>query len=211
MDSPETSGRTREALLDAAEGLFARKGFEATTIKEIGAAAELNPALLYYYFGSKEDLYRAVLTRIIGELVRRGQARVDAASSPVDAIRGVVETQAAFLVAHPSAPKLFVREMLDHGARRGEQVILQLAAGLFKRLCEVIEAGQRSGVFRPDVEARFAAVSIISQMVYFHLARPAVGLFYGLGPDGITDDIMREFGAHAGEFALAALEERARA
>jgi hypothetical protein len=60
-------------------------------------------------------------------------------------------------------------------------------------------------VFRPDVEARFAAVSIISQMVYFHLARPAVGLFYGLGPDGITEDIMRAFSGHAGEFALAAL------
>jgi AcrR family transcriptional regulator len=208
MESPEPGGRTREALLDAAEGLFARKGFEATTIKEIGAAADLNPALLYYYFGNKEDLYRAVLTRVIGELVRLGQARVDAASSPVDAIRGVVETQAAFLIAHPTAPKLFVREMLDHGARRGEQAILQLAAGLFKRLCEVIEAGQRSGIFRHDVEARFGAVSIISQMVYFNLARPAVGLFYGLGPDGITDDIMREFGTHAGEFALAALEAR---
>lgn len=208
MENLEPGGRTRDALLDAAEGLFARKGFEATTIKEIGAAADLNPALLYYYFGNKEDLYRAVLTRVIGELVRLGQARVDAASSPVDAIRGVVETQAAFLIAHPTAPKLFVREMLDHGARRGEQAILQLAAGLFTRLCEVIEAGQRAGDFRRDVEARFAAVSIISQMVYFNLARPAVGLFYGLGPDGITDDIMREFGAHAGEFALAAIGAR---
>lgn len=208
MENLEPGGRTRDALLDAAEGLFARKGFEATTIKEIGAAADLNPALLYYYFGNKEDLYRAVLTRIIGELVRLGQARVDAASSPVDAIRGVVETQAAFLIAHPTAPKLFVREMLDHGARRGEQAILQLAAGLFTRLCEVIEAGQRSGVFRPDVEARFAAVSIISQMVYFHLARPAIGLFYGLGPDGITDGMIREFSTHAGAFALAALEAR---
>jgi TetR/AcrR family transcriptional regulator len=195
----------RDALLDAAESLFAHKGFEATTIKEIGAAAALNPALLYYYFGNKEELYRAVLARIVGELVRRGQARVDAATSPEDAIRGVIETQSAFLIAHPSAPKLFVREMLDHGARRGEAVILQLAAGLFKRLCEEIESGQRSGVFRPDVEARFAAVSVISQMVYFHLARPAVGLFYGLGPDGITEDIMRAFSGHAGEFALAAL------
>jgi len=208
MESLEPGGRTRDALLDGAEVLFARKGFEATTIKEIGAASDLNPALLYYYFGNKEELYRAVLSRIIGELVRRGQARVDAAVSPEDAIRGVVETQAAFLIAHPTAPKLFVREMLDHGARRGEQAILQLAAGLFKRLCDVIEAGQRSGVFRRDVEARFAAVSVISQMVYFNLARPAVGLFYGLGTDGITDDIMREFGQHASEFALAALRAR---
>jgi len=209
MSTPEPGPGAREALLDAAEVLFARQGFGPTTIKEIGSAADLNPALLYYYFGNKEELYRAVLVRIVGELVRRGQARVDAAVSPEDAIRGVVETQMAFLIAHPTAPKLFVREMLDHEARRGEQVILQLAAGLFRRLCETIEEGQRSGVFRADVEPRFAAVSIISQMVYFNLARPAVGLFYGLGPDGITDDITRDFGKHAGEFALRALRAEA--
>ncbi len=205
MSADPIPAAAREALLDAAEVLFARQGFEATTIKQIGAAAGLNPALLYYYFGNKEELYRAVLGRIVGELVRRGQARLDAASSPEDAVRGVVETQTRFLLAHPNAPKLFVREMVDHEARHGERVILQMAAGLFARLCEVIQAGQRHGVFRRDLEPRFAVVSVISQMVYFHLAKPAVGLFYGLGPDGITEELVQRFGRHAAEFALHAL------
>lgn len=205
MTSQPVSAVARDALLDAAETLFARQGFEPTTIKQIGAAAGLNPALLYYYFGNKEELYRAVLGRIVGELVSRGQARLAAASSPEDAVRGVVETQTRFLLAHPNAPKLFVREMVDHEARHGEQVILQMAAGLFARLCEVIEAGQRGGVFRRDLEPRFAAVSVISQMVYFHLAKPAVGLLYGLGPHGIDDELVQRFGRHASEFALHAL------
>ncbi|MGH7560335.1 MAG: TetR/AcrR family transcriptional regulator [Gemmatimonadales bacterium] len=195
----------RDSILDAAESLFARKGFDPTTIKEIGAAAGQNPALLYYYFGSKAELYRAVLSRLMGELVQRGRARVDAAASPVEAIRALVETQVAFLLAHPNASKLFIREMVDHEARRGRQVILEMAAGLFARLCEVIETGQRAGTFRKDLAPRFAAVSVISQVVYFHLARPAVGLFYGLGPDGVGDELVGEFGRHAGEFALRAL------
>ena len=49
---------TRIAILDAAEELFALHGFTATTIKQIGATADVNSALLYYYFADKETLYR---------------------------------------------------------------------------------------------------------------------------------------------------------
>src|ERR1051326_5648615 len=71
--SSTPSPPAREQILDAAERLFARKGFDPTTIKEIGAAAKVNPALLYYYFRDKEELYRAVLQRVAGDLVTRGR------------------------------------------------------------------------------------------------------------------------------------------
>lgn len=200
-----TAGTAREQILDAAESLFARKGFDPTTIKEIGAAAGQNPALLYYYFGNKEALYRAVLHRIVEGLVARGSAGLESAGSPADAIRALITTQVEYLLSHPSAPKLFVREMIDHDARHAEAVILQVATGLFGRLCAVIEQGQRSGVFRSDVEPRFAAVSCIAQVVYFMIARPAVSVFFGLGPAGVPDAMARRFGSHAGEFAIKAL------
>ncbi len=60
-------------------------------------------------------------------------------------------------------------------------------------------------MFRTDVEPRFAAVSTISQVVYFTLARPAVGIFFGEGAAGITDSTVREFARHAGDFAVRAL------
>jgi TetR/AcrR family transcriptional regulator len=204
-DTTTGSGPAREQILDAAESLFARKGFDPTTIKEIGAAAEQNPALLYYYFGGKEELYRAVLSRIVAGMVTRGRASFDAAIAPADAIRALVSVQVEFLLTHPNAPKLFVREMIDHDARNAEAVILQMAAGLFQRLCAVIEAGQAAGLFRSDVEPRFAAVSTISQVVYFMIARPAVGLFFGLGSRGVPEQTARDFGRHAGEFAVRAL------
>ena len=55
---------TRDSILDAAEALFARQGFDATTIKDIGTAAGVNAALLYYYFTDKATLYEAVLRRM---------------------------------------------------------------------------------------------------------------------------------------------------
>ena len=202
---PATTTSTRDQILDAAERLFARKGFDPTTIKEIGAAAKLNPALLYYYFRDKEELYRAVLQRVAGELVTRGRAGLDAAATPELAIRALVSAQVEFLLGHPNAPKLLVREMVDHDARHAEAIILQLAAGIFRRLCELIEEGQRAGRFSRDLEPRFAAVSTIAQVVYFTIARPAIGLLFGTGARGVPEATARDFGRHAGEFAVRAL------
>jgi AcrR family transcriptional regulator len=195
----------QDQILDAAEALFARQGLSRTTIKEIGAAAGQNPALLYYYFGNKEALYRAVLERTVAPLISRGADILAHVANPADAIRALIGAQIEFFLAHPNAPKLFVREMIDHDARRAEAVILTVAAELFTRLRNVIEHGQREGVFRRDVESRFAAVSTISQAIYFAIARPAVGIFFGLGTAGVTDQTAREFARHAGEFAVRAL------
>src|SRR5438445_13526178 len=111
------AGSAREQILDAAEQLFARGAFEPTTIKQIGAAAKQNPALIYYYFGSKEQLYHAVLQRLVSGMLELGGAAFDAATAPADAIRGLVRAQVEFLLGHPNAPKLLVRELIDHDAR----------------------------------------------------------------------------------------------
>ena len=196
---------SRSQLLDAAEALFARKGFEATTVKEIGRATGLNPALIYYYFAGKEELYKAVLERMVSSLVTRGGAALDLAGAPEEAIRALVRAQVEFLLGHPHLPRLLFRELVDHDAEHAQEVILQLAAGLFDRLCKLIKQGQASGVFRKELEPRFAAVSTVSQVAYFILARPAIGVFFGRGPGGVPDETVREFGRHAGDFAVHAL------
>ena len=205
MTAPAPS---RDLILDAAEALFAAKGLRATTIKEIGAETGLNPALLYYYFAGKEVLYQAVLERMVAGLVARGGAALDEPATPADAIRALVRAQAEYLIAHPNLPRLLVRELLDHDARRARDVILQIATGLFTRLCRVIEAGQHAGVFRADVEPRFAAVSTVSQVAYFALARPAVEIFLGTGPAAVSADGLRGFARHAGDFAVQALSRK---
>lgn len=58
---PRNAAASRQALLDAAQGLFSQKGFEATTVREIGEAASVDPALIARYFGSKAELYIAAV------------------------------------------------------------------------------------------------------------------------------------------------------
>ena len=199
------SANTPDVILDAAERLFARQGFAATTIKQIGKEADVNPALLYYYYDSKETLYRAMLQRILGQLLARGSDAIERATSHADRIRAFVRAQARLLAEHPHFPQLFVREMVDHQASHAEEAITSTAAGAFKRLCDVIVAGQQDGVFHRSLDPRFAAISIIAQVAYFVIARPAVGLLLGHGPGGPPAELSERFFAHAEEFALAAL------
>jgi AcrR family transcriptional regulator len=201
------SSPTQDSILDAAERLFARQGFTATTIKQIGKEAAVNPALLYYYYDSKETLYRAMLQRILGQLLARGTDAIERASSHADRIRAFVRAQAKLLGEHPHFPQLLVRELVDHQAAHAEQAITSTAAGAFRRLCEVIEAGQRDGAFRKSLDPRFTAISIIAQVAYFAIAGPAVGLLLGYGTSGPPRSVSDEFCAHAEEFALAALIE----
>jgi len=196
---------TQDLILDAAERLFARQGFAATTIKQIGKEAAVNPALLYYYYESKETLYRAMLQRIVGQLLAGGADAIERATTHADRIRAFVRAQARLLGEHPHFPQLLVRELVDHHASHAEHAITTTAAGAFKRLCDVITAGQKDGAFRSSLDPRFTAISIIAQVAYFAIARPAVGLLLGHGTSGPPPAVAEQFYLHAEEFALAAL------
>ena len=58
-----TSAGTKTRILDAAEALFTEHGYEATSMRQLTAAAGANLAAVNYHFGSKEELFQAVLTR----------------------------------------------------------------------------------------------------------------------------------------------------
>jgi TetR/AcrR family transcriptional regulator len=196
---------TAVAILDAAERLFAVQGFAATTVKQVADATGVNSALLYYYFTDKETLYRAVLRRLLGGLVVEGMEKVLASLPPRETIARLVHFQVRFLLAHPNAPRLMARELADHQAERAEDAITRLAATLFARLCAAVRAGQERGDFRRDLDPRFAAISIIAQVVYLFIARPAVGILLGHATREVPDEEILAFADHAEQFALAAL------
>ena len=65
---------TKERILDSAEALFMEHGFEATSLRQLTSAAGVNLAAVHYHFGSKEELFQAVLTRRLDPM---NQERVD--------------------------------------------------------------------------------------------------------------------------------------
>jgi AcrR family transcriptional regulator len=202
---PRADADSKTAILDAAERLFAEQGYAATTIKQIGAAAGVNSALLYYYYDSKETLYHELLSERIGELIQKGMSTMSLGGEPEDTVKALVARQSELLREHPNLPRLIMRELVDHQASHAQEQVSQIAATVFRGLCEIIRQGQRSGAFRADLDPRFAAISTIAQVVYFAVARPAVGILLGHDRSGPTAQEAEAFAAHAATFAAAAL------
>ena len=193
------------AILNAATELFAAQGFSGVTIKEIAANAKVNSALLYYYYGDKEGLYRAALAHLVGSISQQIGASLMAAPSPEEGVRRFVATQAEHFFANRTFARLLLRELMDHGAVRLEVPLCDVIANALRPLAELIIAGQQRGVFRRDLDPRFAVLSTVSQVAYFTLAQPLVGLL--MGHEGtVPPDTARAFGVHAAEWAVRALK-----
>ncbi len=116
IEKERNPDRSRAAILDAAETLFAEKGYDATSLSEVGTMAGVSRATPGYFFGSKTELYRAVLDRIFAEVreaVRAGKARALASSrSPESILAGAVSDYFDFLAARPNFIRLIEREAL---------------------------------------------------------------------------------------------------
>lgn len=125
--------RSREALLDSAETLFAQRGYDGASLGDIAAGAGLSRGTPNYFFGSKEQLYLEVLDRAFAAR----QAATSAAFAPVhdwaagdgglDELRAAL-TRAAedylrFLADHPSFVGLVMREELGGGGRMRRRTV----------------------------------------------------------------------------------------
>jgi TetR/AcrR family transcriptional regulator, transcriptional repressor for nem operon len=161
--------RSREKILQAAETLFHRRGFQPTSLEELLEASGVCRSNFYYHFQSKEDLGLEVLAR----LVERFEARV---------IRGILEDESV-----PARRRL---ETLFHTLREGQREVSysagcpfgNLAAELsgvhpqfrdrlsvfFRRWEDALERCLRDGMaraeFRQDLDTRLMALAIMGQI-----------------------------------------------
>ncbi len=204
MSAPQDP-QARDTILAAATELFAAQGFAGTTIKGLAAKAGVNSALLYYYYEGKEGLYRAVLAHLVGTMSKQIGAALNDAPSPEEGVRRFVTAQAERFFANRTFARLLLRELMDHGAVHLEVPLSSVIANAFRPLGEQIIAGQQAGVFRRDMDPRFAVLSTVSQVAYFTLAQPLVALL--MGHEGqVPPETARAFGTHAAEFAVRALK-----
>lgn len=131
-DRARDAERSRVAILDAAERLFATRGFDATSMSDIGEGAGLSRATPGYFFGSKASLYEAVLDRAFAEVraaVERGRQRVRSGQhAPEAVLAGALRDYSDFLAARPHFVLLMEREALGHSPT-GADVSSRLAAG----------------------------------------------------------------------------------
>ncbi|HKW42220.1 MAG TPA: TetR family transcriptional regulator [Gemmatimonadales bacterium] len=171
---------TKQRLLDASRKLFADNGFDGASVRAITRRAGANLGAVTYHFGSKENLYAAVLEQLFARLADQVTA---AAAQPHPArlrLEAIVHAFFAFFEQYPEAPRLMIRHLASAGAPP------QAAARQFRRLPETIMAvvrqGQAGGEFR-DVEPLLATFTLASQAVWFAVIRRTIAAMTGLPLD----------------------------
>jgi AcrR family transcriptional regulator len=146
--------RTRAEILDVATKEFADKGLAGARVDEIAAKTSTTKRMLYYYFGSKEQLYIAVLERAYAG-IRAVEQELDVEHlDPVDAIRQLAELTFDYHESHPD----FIRLVTIENVHRAEHltrspVLSGLAAPALDVLGRILKRGHATGKFREDVDA----------------------------------------------------------
>ncbi|WP_281355815.1 HTH-type transcriptional regulator RutR [Ancylobacter pratisalsi] len=102
----------RTAILDAALGLFSRFGLHGTTVEQIAEQASVSKTNLFYYFASKEEVYVAVLRRLLDQWLAPLRA-LERDSDPVKGIGDYIRRKVEFSRSHPEASRLFCLEIVQ--------------------------------------------------------------------------------------------------
>lgn len=173
--STPRSARTRAALLDAAEALFAERGFAGTRLEDVAGRVGIRRASIAYHFPDKRALYEAVLARALGGLRARVEAALLGPGPLAERIEAAVGAWADTLVERPALARLVLREVVDAGEAPGEALRAQAApfAALFEKA--LAEGRREPGWQGAEALDPLQLVSVIvGATVFFVGALPAL-------------------------------------
>ncbi len=166
--------RTKEAILVAAEDRFARLGFDGTSLQEIAEAAGVARSTPAYFFGSKEALYDAVLTRAVTraqEAMARAYAEDNEDDSLEDAVESYVGAYLDFLGRDRNFVRLIQREALGDGSRVAEF----FGRSVDEALAAVGPAAEKAGISPERLVLDLAALCWYP-FAHEHTLLPALGM-----------------------------------
>jgi TetR/AcrR family transcriptional regulator len=164
-DTPVAS-KVKEKLIAAAEEVFAQSGFDGARTHEIAKRASVNKSLLHYHFGSKKDLYYAVMDKILFDLIQLTQEVLRKNLPYAEGLEVFYRGFFDFVAAHKYFSRLAV---MDIGGRDSyfQNIVINFMRPLFRRAEAYIAAGVAEGVFQPVDPRQFLVNAYGMTMSYF--------------------------------------------
>lgn len=161
--------RRRAEISRAAERIFADKGFAAATLEDVAERMEMRRPSLVYYFKDKEELYDAVFSEILAELLQRIEATRDG-DDPRKRMEAIASIWIDYLSERRDAATIVLRQVLDVLPSRSPAT-LALFEEMVKSIQEAISEGVERGVFKP-MDAGQYALTIAGLSLFWVSAQP---------------------------------------
>ncbi len=190
---PQVDLGARDRILREATRLFARHGYEGTSLRMIAEAVGMQKGSLVYHFETKEKIHGAVLDGLVARWKDVLPQIVLAAASGENRFERVIAECTGFFLADPNRARLLVRESLDHPEELAARVSEQLAPWL-----DLVAGTIREGQKRKEIYRDVDPLAYVWQVVLMTLSSVALsdmtpGLFGGGEKrDGVADRMARE-------------------
>nr|WP_315174354.1 TetR family transcriptional regulator [uncultured Flavobacterium sp.] len=159
-------------ILEVAELLFAEKGFDGTSIRNIAKEAKINIAMVSYYFGSKERLLESLIFYRTSDLKNQLENLLHEDIEPIEKINKLIELYINRINSNRGIYRILHFEFT---AKKRDQNLLafsELKKGNLKSLEAIIQEGQNKGVFRKDVIIPLITPTILGTFFHFHMNKP---------------------------------------
>jgi AcrR family transcriptional regulator len=202
---PAISDPTREKLIDAAGRIFADRGYQAATVREICDAAGENVAAIHYHFGDKLGLYTQVVQQSMHAAEIEGIRNALHLNSPPQEILLAVIRARLRSIERGDRPDWHFRILVHEMAQPTpvlRKLINEVGAPLFQRLLMVI--GGMIGLPPDDDKTRMCALSVMGQILAYVFATP---LLAGVWPElKMTPEQVDRIADHIADFSLSYIQ-----
>jgi TetR/AcrR family transcriptional regulator, regulator of cefoperazone and chloramphenicol sensitivity len=197
---------TRDKLIEAAGHVFAERGYDAATIREICRRAGANVAAVNYTFGDKMGLYTEVLRHSVRAAKTAAMtAALDASHSPEEMIRGVIRARLMSLYreARPDWCVRLVMHEFAHPTPAMGRVVNEGMRPIYERVRKAV--GEIIGLPLDHETTRLSVNSIVGQILFYTFSRPVLA---HLQPElKLTPDQLDRIADHIADFSLAYLKK----
>lgn len=198
------SSAAKAAILTAARAEFSAKGLTGARVNEIAARAGVNKQLIYYYFGSKEDLYRTALEVVYTEIRTQERSLNLGDMKPEEAMATLIGFSFDYLAQHPDFIGLLNHENAQ-GAQhvRNSSAIRDTNSPLIELIAKALARGIRAKVFRRGIDPVELYISVAGMSYFFFSNRLTLASIFGR--DLQSTEAVAAYRAHVVAFAMAGL------
>ncbi len=156
-------------ILEVAETLFAEKGFDGTSIRDISRQAEINIAMISYYFGSKERLLQSLIVYRTSDIQKQLENLLQEEIDPFEKVYKLIEIYINQINNNKGIYRILHFELSSKKREENLLAFNEFRKGNLKYLESIIEEGQRKGVFRKDVIIPLITPTILGTFFHFHM------------------------------------------
>ena len=171
--APDTDFNDKQIrIIEVAETLFAEKGFEGTSIRNIAKEAKINIAMVSYYFGSKERLLEAIIIYRTSGLKSQLDNLIKQDIEPLEKINKLIDLHINIINCNKGIYRIIHFEFTAKNRDTDLPVFSELKKGNLNSLEAIIVEGQAKGVFRKDIIIPLITPTILGTFFHFHINRP---------------------------------------